>query len=606
MQHRGTPVVALLVVHAALLAFSALRHSGAFDESHYLVAGVYHWHTGRFELCRGSPPLTGLVAALPVLWTEHATDWSSVPQIRGSSYAVAHRFGAINGRRTDWLVMLGRWGSIAFSLAGGYFCFRWANELYGISSGLLVLALWCFSPYVLAHGRILSGDMPATAAGVAAFYMFWRWLKRPSLSRAGLAGLFLGIVELTKFVWVLLFALWPILWVFWKVVHRQEAGRSGWLREGGHLLLIVLLSLYVINLGYGFERPFQPLGKFEFGRRLLDRIGLGAPDAEHPNRVPSDWVAAIPLPLPENYLVGIDEIQECSSHKWSSYLRHEWREGGFWYYHPYSFLVKMPLGVFGLMAIAGAMALVPAHREPWRTELLLVLSAVAIFGFVNASNAPQSDRYTLPVLPFLLLLTGKAGQGFSLWHGRLAMLVGGFLSWAVLSSLFVYPHSSAYFNELAGGPLGGHAHLIGHSADYGTEYGLDYLYLEEWQKSHPDARPLRVSWRRPFSRDTTIEMQYSAVPSGPIANRNYLPSEMIPLGPQPGWYAVKVGTLHSRSGEFAYWFRFRPVAIIGYSIYVYHVTVDDANRVRRSLGMPELPAWWTGETKGPGTQATAH
>ncbi len=30
----------------------------------------------------------------------------------------------------------------------------------------------------------------------------------------------------------------------------------------------------------------------------------------------------------------------------------------------------------------------------------------------------------------------------------------------------------------------------------------------------------------------------------------------------------------------------------GYSIYIYHITTDEANRVRKELGLPELPEDW--------------
>jgi hypothetical protein len=30
----------------------------------------------------------------------------------------------------------------------------------------------------------------------------------------------------------------------------------------------------------------------------------------------------------------------------------------------------------------------------------------------------------------------------------------------------------------------------------------------------------------------------------------------------------------------------------GYSIYIYHVTLEDANHVRRELGLRELPGHW--------------
>jgi hypothetical protein len=61
----------------------------------------------------------------------------------------------------------------------------------------------------------------------------------------------------------------------------------------------------------------------------------------------------------------------------------------------------------------------------------------------------------------------------------------------------------------------------------------------------------------------------------------------------PGWYAISVNYLHG----FAWGIpqdaligfqKLRPVAMAGYSIYIYHVTLDEANRVRRELGLPEL------------------
>jgi hypothetical protein len=77
------------------------------------------------------------------------------------------------------------------------------------------------------------------------------------------------------------------------------------------------------------------------------------------------------------------------------------------------------------------------------------------------------------------------------------------------------------------------------------------------------------------------------------------------LGPHPGWYAIDVNYLHgipmlSSSGDtvqfhaarkgcnYRYFQRFRPVAMAGYSIYVYHVTLDEANRVRGELGLEDL------------------
>ncbi len=59
-------------------------------------------------------------------------------------------------------------------------------------------------------------------------------------------------------------------------------------------------------------------------------------------------------------------------------------------------------------------------------------------------------------------------------------------------------------------------------------------------------------------------------------------------GPQPGWHAVSVNQIHRREGDYLYFLEFRPTAMAGYSIYIYHITLDEANRVRRKLGLSAL------------------
>ena len=60
----------LLVIHACLLGYGAWVHSPTFDEPGHLVAGLGNWESGRFELDRVNPPLTRMMAALPVMARE--------------------------------------------------------------------------------------------------------------------------------------------------------------------------------------------------------------------------------------------------------------------------------------------------------------------------------------------------------------------------------------------------------------------------------------------------------------------------------------------------------------------------------------------------------
>jgi hypothetical protein len=210
------------------------------DEMSHLAAGLSHWSLGRFEAYAVNPPLVRLVATLPVLAARPSLDWKGSGAGAGwrTEWALNNDFVAANGPRTFWLLTLARWACIPFALLGGWICFRWASDLYGAGAGLLALALWCFCPNILAHGQILEADLGAAAVGVAACYLFWRWLRSPRPSAAVAAGIALGLAELSKTTWIILFVLWPLIWAFWGRLGRRARSPRAWRRQASQLGLI--------------------------------------------------------------------------------------------------------------------------------------------------------------------------------------------------------------------------------------------------------------------------------------------------------------------------------------------------------------------------------
>jgi hypothetical protein len=299
-------VSGLLLIEAGLLAWGAVWHSPNNDEIAHLAAGVSHWHLGRFDLYRVNPPFVRMLAALPVLLARPATDWTNIDKELRPEWRVGVDFMKANGPRFFWYFTLARWACIPLCLAGGYLCFRWGQELYGEPAGLLALILWCFCPNIIAHGQIITPDIGATTFGVGASYFFWCWLKEPSARRAVVAGLALGLAEITKTIWIILFILWPLIWASWVWSNARERQRPCGQGQLLQLLTIALLGLAVINVAYGLEGSFQRLEEYEFGCRLLSgqdhRSGIYATG----NRFRDTWVGALPVPVPANYLLGMD------------------------------------------------------------------------------------------------------------------------------------------------------------------------------------------------------------------------------------------------------------------------------------------------------------
>jgi hypothetical protein len=67
-----------------------------------------------------------------------------------------------------------------------------------------------------------------------------------------------------------------------------------------------------------------------------------------------------------------------------------------------------------------------------------------------------------------------------------------------------------------------------------------------------------------------------------------LPSYLRGKWSKHGWYALSVNHLYNREKQSRYFLNFEPVATAGYSIYIYHITMEDANRVRHEMGLPEI------------------
>jgi len=180
-------------------------------------------------------------------------------------------------------------------------------------------------------------------------------------------------------------------------------------------------------------------------------------------------------------------------------------------------------------------------------------------------------RYLLPIFPFAFIWISKVARAVQFGHRKIAAVAAVALLWSVGSSLWIYPHSLSYFNEAVGGPRNGHAHLGGVPVDSNIDWGQDLLYLKRWLDDHPEAQPLHLAFNGSYDAS--------------IAGIEYTPP---PTEPQPGWHALSVNKIRGQGREYEYFLRFEPVAMAGYSIYVYHISLDEANRVRGELGLPEL------------------
>ncbi|MDR1922885.1 MAG: hypothetical protein LBQ66_00810, partial [Planctomycetaceae bacterium] len=104
--------------------------------------------------------------------------------------------------------------------------------------------------------------------------------------------------------------------------------------------------------------------------------------------------------------------------------------------------------------------------------------------------------------------------------------------------------------------------------DSNIDWGQDLFYLEKWYQKHPEAKGIKIAyWGSYPIKLTTLPSQEIS----PHTNE-----------PRIGWYALSVNHLYNEEKEYRFFLNFDPIATIGYSIYIYHITQEDIDNYNKN------------------------
>lgn len=641
-------VAAILTAHYVLAALSLRQENPTIDEVNHLPAGISYWQAGTFKLYHHNPPLVKLVAALPV------ADAVMEPLFRSAAWrsespppaSIGVPFMLLNARNYLEIFTLSRMLMPLFSVLGGLVVFGWSRRLWGDLGGLLSLALWCLCPNILAHARLITSDVPAAAIGMAATYAFWRYLHARSWRLALLAGALLGLAQLTKFSLLILYGIWPVLWLVREAAGFERAGAVRRLvRAIAQGAAMVATSILIIDLGYGFEGVGRPLGSFPFASRsFLTRPGRTPMRSDNQlidlswrhrvNRFRGTWMAGLPAPLPSHYLLGFDEQKieaDALPTSWFDptvgdpdavtgypvYLDGVLRRTGWRSYYVKALLYKVPEGTLFLVGLS-LVVLVGSRRSrtSWPDEFALLFPPIAVLGAMTfLTDINLGLRYVLAMFPYVFVFLGRLAPwaeglvGASRKAARLAIVLP--LGLTLAATLAIHPHYLAYFNLVSGGPDRMPPHLI----DSNLDWGQDLVGLRRWIRDHRVEEPIGLAyfgqitpnlfaergegfpWFLPPTRHGTLRpmMRDTTTLDGPAPRLT------------PGLYAVSAtllqglpwrvydpsrrvwaGTWNTIEDEdpYGYFRRLTPIDRVGHSILIYRVTASQAARINETLTAP--------------------
>jgi 4-amino-4-deoxy-L-arabinose transferase-like glycosyltransferase len=532
--------VALLLALMALLEWtSALQESQTYDEAMHLAAGYSYLTTGDFHRNPEHPPLSKLLAALPLLL------WRPILPTEDPAWGGDQRmFGAafLYRNRVDGIAMLtaGRCVTMAASLVLGLALAVWTRRRFGMAASLLALLLYALDANVLAHGRYVTNDVLTALLCFLAVTAWAAYLEQAGRSRLLLAGLFLGLALGTKFSAVFLLPVYVILW--W--IHRPRSAPA--MAVVGAIAALTVASLY----GPETLRILRHPGSVP---QLADSIQHGTA----PGKLLYAVARTLRLPA-HSYLVGLESAARHDRIGHPSYLLGQLGQDGWWYYFPVAFAVKAPAALLLLTLASAAIGLRRILRRRaagfhWQALLvpLIIYAALTINSRLNIGY-----RHLLPAYPFLL--AAIAGTIASVLHGRrLAAAACAIAVLHVSEAARIYPHHLAFFNLFAGGPARGPEYLL----DSNLDWGQDLLHLQQWRSEHGNPR---VCLEYFGTADTE---RYGLA-------RNGLPKtwDAAGRGSLDCVGAISVNLLHGlyiEPGAYQWLQERRPIGHAGWSIYLY-------------------------------------
>jgi hypothetical protein len=450
------PVLVLLTVFVFLSVSSLAQKSATFDETNHLVRGLYPLSGKGYTLNKEHPPLVNFLQGLPVYFTTEI----EFPTAKSDMHPFFHYSRKVLWSETNdakTMVFQARLVTVFLSVLLGMLIFWWARELYGYKEGLFSLALYCFSPAILSHSRLVTTDLGLAFFLFVYYFSLWNLLRFPSLQKTIVAGLCLGAAIGSKHLALLLIPITLAVLLlaqglekveFRPALHfmpRKVLDRLDKVR-GTFYAIFVWLAIVVIAF-------FIVWGLYGFSLDRFENLGILIPMPEYFEGLQQGWNSVKSGRV--YYLDG-----EISDIGWSTFFLK-------------AFAYKTPIPL--LILLLGALVWRFIDKQPIGKKMGWIVLALICFVLALATKKVNLGlRYLLSIYPFLFLF---AGALVKIPKFRVGLLI--LIGWLAIEVFAAHPNYISYFNQLIP-PEKKRFHLV----DSNLDWGQDLPELARWQKDN--------------------------------------------------------------------------------------------------------------------------
>jgi Dolichyl-phosphate-mannose-protein mannosyltransferase len=503
------------------------------DEALHIVAGTEAWRLHRFERWNDHPPLVFLLSTLPVLAT-HGTI--------SIGYDVRYADGIAPS--PEVVAWSGRIVIVALGVLLGVLVWLTARKMFSEGAANFTLALYAFSPALIANFSISCNDGATALITFAVAMQLVYWRRTQSWGRAVGLGLLLGAMIDTKFSLPAMFALALGLVLILKPTSVAWNPKNWNWQQAIAMVAISFLFVW---------------GSFFFHMTKVD-VKNGFVTVTSPNRTKAttgdthkhfNLTAYIPA---GEYIEGMGRVANHLNLGHPSFFLGQVQHGKGWkMYFPTVVALKWPPVVLALFLVAVALGI--AGRIKFPTDLLIfAIFPAAYFFLAIFSKVDLGERHILLVYPFALLFIA------SLWkyaQQKRAIFVL-FVALVVVNAADVLRYAPGYLSYFT--PFVNPAASWKLLSDSNLDWGQGLLALRDYQNAHPN---------------DTIHLDYFGTIDPKLYGIRY-----VQLNPNDRVTGTVVVSATNLSGQLLddpnsyHWLLQYPAQILDHSLYVFQVPAD--------------------------------
>ena len=503
-------VAMLLTLHFILGVGSMCGKSFTFDEPVFIAGGMSAWLENKFNTNPEGGILTQRYGTLPLvidksinLPNTNNSGPCEIDQWRRAINMVVYSPGAVIGLFKARLMIL------LVSVLCGYLVWRISTVIFGSNGGLFSLALYSFSPTILANAGLMTADMMAATAFLAATWCGCKLVRKITLKHFILSSLTVLWVVTAKMSGILIGPLLLIMGIIRITRGRPLAVDLPWWKYQADTRIKQLKVLAVTGTAMGIIIWIGIWGMYSFQYRMVPGNNVQSFTWPDPGLNVSrkivgkinDWKL-----LPQAYLYGLDFTLKYSKSRPAFLLGEKYTKGK-WYFFPFTFLVKTPVPILLLLFLLTLSAGVRFYlsktrwqsfgRMFWKATPLIVFF-IFYWLICISSGLNIGHRHLLPLYPIIFILCGaalsKLPARYEFQKKHLLEYVCFAISlWMAVEAFLAYPNYLAFFNHAAGNRDKTYRLLCDSSLDWGQELFNMHDYLDKVNPPGPCSKPVYVS-----------------------------------------------------------------------------------------------------------------